>query len=107
MTKQIERHPRFHAWYVHGDFVLTRTGGRIATIRRYEYCEFCPTERRTRFNVARWERIGKPSYKYAKGVEIVRVSQAEWTRRQIVGSTNLEELKAMGPPTIVNAMVSL
>lgn len=107
MTSTVEQHPRFHAWYLHGDYVITRVRGRIQTIRRYEYCEHCPTEKRTRFNVDRWERIGKPQYKYAKGVTIVRVTNTAWLRRKILATTNLSELQALRPADIVNAVVSL
>lgn len=84
----VEGHPFFHEWYLHGDFVDQRKGQRIITVRREERCQHCPTERITVINCTQWM-IVRRWYKYVKGVTIVRVGKSEWLKKEFLQTTNL------------------
>jgi hypothetical protein len=86
----IESHPIYHRFYSSTDYVQRRNSrGHPRVVRREERCEHCPTVRLTRIDVKTWLRIGKRSYRYVKGVVIVRVSRAEWNRQEFLATTTL------------------
>jgi hypothetical protein len=86
----IENHPIYHRFYSSTDYVHRRNSrGRPTIVRREERCERCPTVRLTRIDVKTWLRIGKRSYRYVRGVVIVRVSRAEWNRQEFLATTTL------------------
>jgi hypothetical protein len=68
----IENHPIYHKFYHSTDYVHRRNSRGRPTIVRRE-----------------WLRIGKRSYRYVKGVVIVRVSRAEWNRQEFLATTTL------------------
>jgi hypothetical protein len=91
----IEAHPIYHSWQFVTDVVLQwkQSKGIPSEIARHERCEHCSTRRVTKIDVHRWERIGKPSYRYVKGDEILRETKAAYLERTIRAITDVKELR--------------
>ena len=88
--QRVEPHPILHEFTVVNDEIVERNSRKVPLlIRREERCEHCPTRRFTRIDVYTWSIIGSRTYKYDKTVEILRMSKAEWLRKQFILSTNL------------------
>lgn len=94
----VELHPIFHEWYVQFDEVWKRDRKqRPLIVRREEKCENCPTLRYTRIHVQSWSQIGHRTYKYVKGVLIIRMTKQEFAKKGFLATTTLrgEDLEAL------------
>lgn len=85
-----EPHPILHDFLVVNDQITERNSRRVpVVIKREERCDYCDTRRFTRIDVRRWEVIGSRQYRYPKGLQIERISKAEWLKKRFLDSTTL------------------